>query len=210
MKLLLARRSKPFIMKNISHLKKIRFHLLVILVLFLNISCLSSRALFQETTKDWFIKGDANWNFSNNELIGKIKNGAGFVMTQDKYKNFILELEFKPDSTINSGIFIRCTNNEINPTDCYEVNIWDLHPNQDYRTGAIVTKSIPLALVQTIDKWNTYKIKNEKDHILVWVNGILTADIRDKVLTEGYIGLQASGTGEIRFRNVKIKTLKMD
>jgi len=80
----------------------------------------------------------------------------------------------------------------------------------NYRTGAIVTKSIPLALVQTIDKWNTYKIKNEKDHILVWVNGILTTDIRDKVLTEGYIGLQASGTGEIRFRNVKIKTLKMD
>ncbi|SKB24957.1 3-keto-disaccharide hydrolase [Maribacter arcticus] len=197
-------------MKNINYLKKIRFHLLVILVLLLNISCLNSQALFQENIKDWFIKGDANWNFSNNELIGKIKNGAGFVMTQQKYKDFILELEFKPDSTINSGIFIRCKNNDISPTDCYEVNIWDLHPNQDYRTGAIVMKSIPLAMVQTIDKWNTYKIKNEKDHIQVWVNGILTADIRDKVLTEGYIGLQATGTGEIRFRNVKIKTLKMD
>jgi hypothetical protein len=197
-------------MKNTNYLKKIRFHLSVILVLFLNISCLNSTALFQENIKDWFIKGDANWNFSNNELIGKIKNGAGFIMSQQKYKDFILELEFKPDSTINSGIFIRCKNNDINPTDCYEVNIWDLHPNQDYRTGAIVMKSIPLTMVQTIDKWNTYKIKNEKDHILVWVNGILTADIRDKVLTEGYIGLQASGTGEIRFRNVKIKTLKMD
>ena len=197
-------------MKNTNYLKKIRFHLSVILVLFLNISCLNSKALFQENIKDWFIKGNANWNFSNNELIGKIKNGAGFIMSQQKYKDFILELEFKPDSTINSGIFIRCKNNDIDPTDCYEVNIWDLHPNQDYRTGAIVMKSIPLTMVQTIDKWNTYKIKNKKDHILVWVNGILTADIRDKVLTEGYIGLQASGTGEIRFRNVKIKTLKMD
>ncbi len=197
-------------MKNINYLKKIKFHLLVILVLLLNISCLNSQSLFQENIKDWFIKGDANWNFSNKELIGKIKNGAGFVMTEQKYKDFILELEFKPDSTINSGIFIRCKNNDISPTDCYEVNIWDLHPNQDYRTGAIVMKSIPLAMVQTIEKWNTYKIKNEKDHIQVWVNGILTADIRDKVLTEGYIGLQATGTGEIRFRNVKIKTLKMD
>lgn len=197
-------------MKNTNYLKTIRFHLVAILVLVSNISCLNSKVLFQENSKDWFIKGDANWNFSNNELIGKIKNGAGFIMTQQTYKDFILELEFKPDSTINSGIFIRCKNNNINPTDCYEVNIWDLHPNQDYRTGAIVMKSIPLAMVQTIDKWNTYKIKNETDHIQVWVNGILTADIRDTVLTEGYIGLQATGTGEIRFRNVKIKTLKID
>ena len=197
-------------MKNTNYLKTIRFHLVAILVLVLNISCLNSKVLFQENSKDWFIKGDANWNFSNNELIGKIKNGAGFIMTQQTYKDFILELEFKPDSTINSGIFIRCKNSNINPTDCYEVNIWDLHPNQDYRTGAIVMKSIPLALVQTIDTWNTYKIKNETDHIQVWVNGILTADIRDTVLTEGYIGLQATGTGKIRFRNVKIKTLKID
>lgn len=197
-------------MKNTNYLKTIRFHLVAILVLILNISCLNSKVLFQENSKDWFIKGDANWNFSNNELIGKIKNGAGFIMTQQTYKDFILELEFKPDSTINSGIFIRCKNNNINPTDCYEVNIWDLHPNQEYRTGAIVMKSIPLAMVQTIDKWNTYKIKNETDHIQVWVNGILTANIRDTVLTEGYIGLQATGTGEIRFRNVKIKTLKID
>lgn len=197
-------------MKNTNYLKTIRFHLVAILVLILNISCLNSKVLFQENSKDWFIKGDANWNFSNKELIGKIKNGAGFMMTQQKYKDFILELEFKPDSTINSGIFIRCKNSNINPTDCYEVNIWDLHPNQDYRTGAIVMKSIPLAMVQTIDKWNTYKIKNETDHIQVWVNGILTADMRDTVLTEGYIGLQATGTGEIRFRNVKIKTLKID
>lgn len=155
-------------------------------------------------------KRDANWSLSNKELIGEIINGAGFVITQQKYKDFILELEFKPDSSINSGVFLRCKNYDMNPTDCYEVNIWDLHLNQDIRTGAIVMKSIPLSIVQTIDKWNTYKIKNEKDHIQVWVNGILTADMRDKTLTEGYIGLQASLIGKIRFRNVKIKSLKIE
>jgi hypothetical protein len=197
-------------MNDMNYLKKLRFHLLVIPVLFLNVMCLNAQALFQENTQNWLIKGDANWKFHNNELIGNIINGSGFVMTQQTYKDFVLEMEFKPDSTINSGIFIRCKNFDISATDCYEVNIWDLHPNQDYRTGAIVMKSIPLAIVETIDKWNTYKIKNEKDHIQVWVNGILTADIKDEVLIEGYIGLQAMGTGEIRFRNVKIKTLKKD
>lgn len=191
-------------------LKKLRFQLLIIPFLFLNLTCMNAQALFQENSKNWMIKGDANWEFNNNELIGNIVNGAGFVMTQQTYKDFVLEMEFRPDSTINSGVFIRCKNYDINSTDCYEINIWDSRPEQNYRTGAIVMKSVPLAVIETIEKWNTYKIETKNDHIQVWINGILTADIRDKALTEGYIGLQAMGTGEIRFRNVKIKTLEMD
>ena len=193
-----------------TYLKKTRLDALAILILLLNLSCNNTEALFQEDNKNWFEKGDAQWTFNNNELIGKVEEGAGFVMTQQAYKDFVLELEFKPDSTINSGVFIRCKQYDINATDCYEINIWDLHPNQDYRTGAIVTKFVPLAIVETLDKWNTYKIKGENDHIQVWVNDILTADMRDQALTEGYVGLQAMGSGEIRFRNLKIKNLKAD
>lgn len=190
-----------------NYLKKTRFHLLAIFVLFLNSTFISAQTLFQENTKNWVIEGDASWKFNNNELIGLVEDGAGFVMTKSVYKDFVLEMEFKPDSTINSGIYIRCKEYAINIEDCYEINIWDLHPNQDFRTGSIVKKAIPLVKVETIDKWNTYKIKNKKDHIQVWVNGILTADIKDKALTEGHIGLQAMGTGEIRFRNVQVKSL---
>ncbi len=197
-------------MTNINFMKKARFYLLVIVAIFLNISCRNSQALFQENNINWKRTGDATWNFSDNELIGSVNKGAGFVITQQTYNDFVLELEFNPDSTINSGIFIRCKNENISPIDCYELNIWDLHPNQDYRTGAIVMKSVPLAIVETNNKWNIYKIKAEKDHIQVWINNILTADIEDNTCTDGYIGLQANGTGEIRFRNVKIKPLKTD
>ena len=195
-------------MEYIDYLKKTRIHIIVLLVAFLNVSCDNSKLLFQENNTDWFEKGDANWGFFNNELIGKIKDGAGYLITKESYKDFILELDFNPDSSINSGVFLRCKNNDISPTNCYEVNIWDLHPNPDYRTGAIVLKSNPLSIVETIGKWNTYKIKNEGDHIQVWINGILTTDIRDDTFTEGYIGLQAKGTGEIKFRNVKIKKMQ--
>lgn len=184
-----------------------KFKIIIILVLFLTISCQNSEPLFQEDQKDWIEEGDAHWNFTNNELIGKVNDEVGFVMTKQTYKDFVLEMEFKPDSTINSGIFIRCKNFEINAEDCYEVNIWDLHLNQDFRTGAIVTKFKPLAIVETIGQWNTYKIKNEKDHLEVWINGVLTADMRDNTLTKGHIGLQASGVGKIKFRNVKISPL---
>jgi len=197
----LGKKSKKIEMKKLSNLSFIG-----VFVLFFTFSCNFSQRLFQENSKTWEANGDANWNFSNNELIGKITAGAGFVITKQAYQDFILELEFNPDSTINSGVFIRCKKEDINPTDCYELNIWDLHPNQDNRTGAIVTKTKPLAYVKTINKWNTYKIKVVKNHIQVWINGTLTADTKDKGLSNGYIGLQAKGTGEIKFRNIIIKT----
>ncbi len=164
--------------------------------------------LFQEESKDWFSDGDAEWKYVNNELIGSLDSGSGFVMTNKSYSNFILELEFKPDSAINSGIFIRCKENIISNTDCYEINIWDLHPNQDNRTGAVVTRAKPLEKVETLDKWNTYKIRNDRDQLQVWINDIMTINIKDKDLTEGPIALQAAESGKILFRNVRLTPLE--
>ncbi len=182
--------------------------LVIILVVLITMSCQNSDTLFLENGKDWIQSGDAHWSFSNNILTAKVNDEVGFVMTRNTYKNFVLELEFKPDSTINSGVFIRCKNYALSAEDCYEVNIWDLHPNQDFRTGAIVTKLKPLARVETIGKWNSYKIKNVKDHLEVWINGVLTADMRDHSRMDGYVGLQASGTGEICFKNVIISSIQ--
>ena len=69
-------------------------------------------------------------------------------------------------------------------------------------------KDSPLAIVETINKWNSYKIRCENDHIQVWINGIITTDIYDDVLIEGYIGLQAAGSGVIKFRNITIHYLE--
>ncbi|WP_237701153.1 DUF1080 domain-containing protein [Maribacter sp. HTCC2170] len=163
--------------------------------------------LFKKNSKECFISGDATWNFIDNEIVGIAKGASGFIMTKKSYKNFILELEFKPDSTVNSGIFIRCKNKELSMVDCYENNIWDLHPNQENRTGAVVNRSKPLIYVNTLDKWNTYKIKIEKNHLQTWVNGELITDLHDNDLSEGMIALQAAETGEIRFRNIKFQNL---
>lgn len=185
-----------------------RAKIVTVLVLILTVSCQKSESLFQENQSDWDQGGNAHWSFSNGELIGKANDEVGFVMTKSTYKDFILELEFNPDDSINSGIFIRCKNFELSAEDCYEVNIWDLHPNQDFRTGSVVTRAKPLEIVETNNKWNTYKIKNVNDHLQIWINDILTIDMKDNSLVEGYIGLQASGTGSIGFRNVKISPIQ--
>lgn len=184
-----------------------KYQMLLVCFISICISCQKSEKLFQKGAENWIEEGDAKWTFSSDSFSAAVNEGLGFLMTKNSYKDFVLELEFNPDSNINSGVFIRCKNYELSSEDCYEVNIWDLHPNQDFRTGAIVTKQKPLAIVQTIDQWNAYKIQIKDDHLQVWVNGVLTADLKDPTRAEGYIGLQAMGTGKISFRNVKISKL---
>jgi hypothetical protein len=173
-------------------------------------SCNQKEETLKGNFDGWQILGDAEWRFDQMELIGTVKDSIGFVVTENRYSDFILELEFKPDRTINSGIYIRCQNQKLSVTECYEINIWDLHPNQDFRTGAIVNRAIPLNYVETIGEWNTYKIQIQGDHLQTWINDIPTADLKDNSLAEGYIALQAMGTGEIRFRNVKFQSLSGD
>ena len=165
----------------------------------------SEKVIFQEDSKEWFQEGRAAWKFDGDQLIGTSLGGSGFVMTNKKYQNFTLSLEFYPDAGINSGVFVRCKNKDISNSDCYEMNIWDYHPDQESRTGSIVTRAKPLANVETIGKWNSYKITCEGNHIRTWINGKLTADIYDDNLSEGYIALQAAQPGRIKFRNVNIK-----
>ncbi|WP_461444720.1 3-keto-disaccharide hydrolase [Maribacter sp.] len=186
-------------------------YVLVILLPFLMALCSAqteAEPIFQENGTDYTVEGEATWRFENNELIGSLSEGAGFVMTKASYSDFMLELEFKPDSTINSGVFIRCQKRELSFEDCYEINIWDLHQKQEFRTGAVVSRFSPLKKIKTLNKWNRYRIKNEKDHLQAWINDILVVDLRDADLKNGPIALQAAEKGEIKFRNVKITKLE--
>jgi hypothetical protein len=193
-----------------NYFKPFSTHLAIALIFGCFSSCDQKEEMLKGNFDGWQILGGAEWRFDQNELIGTVKDSVGFIMTEDRYSDFILELEFKPDSSINSGIFIRCQNKEISFTDCYEINIWDLHPNQDFRTGAIVNRAIPLNYVETIGEWNTYKIQVQGDHLQTWINDVPTADLKDSGLAAGYIALQAMGTGEVRFRNVRFQSLSGD
>ena len=188
-----------------KYLNKVIFLVLIAFILF---SCENKKSLFDANSTSWLQKGDAEWKITNEEIVGSLLRGAGFIMTKDTYKDFELELEFYPDETINSGIFVRCKDYALSYTDCYEINIWDLHPDQKNRTGAVVTRSTPLAHVETLDKWSSYKIKNEEDHLQAWVDDVLVVDLNNQDLKRGPIALQAAEKGTIMFRNVRITKLE--
>jgi len=159
------------------------------------------------------------------ELSGTTVAGAGWVLnegviepnpTEDMtylispgvYDNFILTLEFYPVGNVNSGVFIRCQpEQEVNPTNCYEINIWDDHPNQDYRTGSIVTRALPLEKVVTVGQWNTGEIIADPYEISVRINGVVTAVYENNDLSSGFVALQRANAETVRFRNVRLEPL---
>lgn len=198
-------------MNFIDSIKKTKPLLLIPALLVLNSSCKNSQTLFQENASDWEKNGNATWEFTDEALTGSITRGNSFVMTNQKYDDYVLELEFNPDAAINSGVYIHCSEKVINTDVCYEVNISDTNANPDNRTGAIVPIAAPKATIESIGKWNTMKIKVEGNHFQVWTNGVLTADATDDKLSDGFIGLQALGNnqdnGVIKFRNIKITPL---
>ncbi len=168
-------------------------------------SCSQTSRPFQPKDNDWVEQGNADWTFRGGEITGTAKEQEGYLITRGTYRDFTLELEFFPDSTVNSGIFVLCEGYEMNPLACREVNIWDRHPNQQYRTGTIVARTEPVVTVPTIGKWNTYRIESRSDSLHVFLNGNLTAREAIGGVGAGHIGLQASGTGRVRFRQVRLR-----
>ena len=186
--------------------------LLVISFLVFFWSCQSNKLLdasnatqiFQVEDVDFSAQESSAWSFTDNGLIGE--GGSGYLISTDRYTDFILTLQFNPDKDVNSGVFIRCPNGDVSATGCYEINIWDDHTNQDFRTGAIVTHGKPLVTLYSVNQWNDYKIKAKGNRIEVWLNGEKTADLRDDKSSNGHIALQVLN-GTVQFRNVFVKRL---
>lgn len=186
-----------------------RLKYLTILICCIVCGCTSSVPVtYNEET--WTTYGDADWAFDGTELVATIDSGAGFVMTNVVFETFLLHVEFFPDDSINSGVFIHCQNSALSATDCYEINIWDHHPNQEFRTGAVVMRAPPLHHVATVNQWNEYRIRKSENRIQAWINDTQVVDLIDSDLKRGQIALQASGSGSITFRNIAITVLEPD
>ena len=169
-------------------------------------ACTGPTFLFDGATlADWQEVGEADWSVQDREIVAS-GTGDGFLATTGRYGDFHLRLEFWIDATTNSGIFIRCGDyTHIHPDTCYELNIWDEHPRQEARTGAIVFRFMPpLAQVQTVGRWNTFEVTAAGKFIEVRVNGDTTAVLEDADPAAGFIALQHWGEGTVRFRDIQL------
>jgi hypothetical protein len=141
-------------------------------------------------------KGAAHWDVVKG-AIRACDSGPGYLTSDRSFKNFALSLEFKAARDTNSGVFIR---------NGYEVQIWT-DQAAGYNTGAIVDVAKTAKHYDfKADRWNSYVITAEGDHITVLLNGEKTLDIHDSKLASGPIRLQYWDY-PISFRNIKIREL---
>ena len=189
--------------------------------------------------KGWTQRGGAaKYRAENGELIGtSVPNtGNSFLCTERDYGDFILELEFKVDPKLNSGVQIRsqCFDEpmeiehdgkkikipagrvhgyqvEIDPSD----RAWTGGIYDEGRRGwlADLKANEPARKAFKQNEWNKFRIECRGDSIRTWLNGVPAAELKDSMTSKGFIALQVHGVGKneetmgVRWRNIRIKDL---
>ena len=181
-----------------------------------------------QTLNGWTIKGgNAQYKVKDGAIVGTTANEQlnTFLTSNKLYGDFILELEYKVNPNMNSGIQIRSNSYphymdgrvhgyqiEIDPSERgWSAGIYDearrgwLHPVADDNTAA------KKAFKQ--NDWNHYRVEAIGDTIRTWINGVSAAHLMDDQTASGFIGLQVHGIygdqkpgTEIAWRNIRILT----
>ncbi len=131
------------------------------------------------------------------------------LWTEKKYKNFIIELDFKMgEGTVDSGVFLK-------NDDQIQIGISGSLKRDMTGSPYIPKKKYPKEaegvkeLLKEKD-WNTLKIKVLGNTYTVWLNGKqVVEDTSDTAIAEGPIGLQIhpGKEMEIFFKNIKVTEL---
>lgn len=158
------------------------------------------------STFGWAPRGNARWVVHGDSLSPIAGSGVGMLCTTSEFADFELEADVWIDGTANSGIFLRCpTTGDIDGFNAYEVNVYDPHP--DWPTGSINEVGRTRERVQTVGKWNRFVIRASGPDLQVTINEQTTLRVADGRSRRGCIGLQYNGTGEVFFRNLRLRPL---
>jgi hypothetical protein len=166
--------------------------------------------LFDGKSMDnWNKVGETNWRIEDGAIVAdkRTSKETAHLVSKDKYKDFMLYIEFWASDDANSGIYLRCQDPaKITDRSCYEANIYDQRKDPTYGTGAIVHFVEVDPMPKAGGKWNTYEITAKGRDITLVLNGKQTAKLRSDMFMEGPVTLQ-HGAGVIKFRKVAIKPL---
>ena len=171
--------------------------------------------------------GKAKYEVKNGAIIGtSVKNTPNsFLCSNRMYDDFILELDFKVDPKLNSGVQIR--SNSYPEYNNYRVHGYqvEIDPSARAYTGGIYdearrgwlndlsgNENARKALKQ--NQWNKLRIEAIGDTIKTWVNDVPASHLIDDMTDSGFIGLQVHDIGndsnkegaQVSWRNIRIIT----
>jgi hypothetical protein len=143
-----------------------------------------------------------------------------FLVTGQRYSNFILTLKFKLTGTegfINAGVQFRSRRLKDPPYEMtgYQADIgphyWASLYDESRRNKTLAAPDSSLiAKILHPENWNDYKIQCENKHILIYLNDVMTVDYTetdDTIPQEGLIGLQVHGGGKtvIAYKDIRLE-----
>ncbi len=164
--------------------------------------------------------GKAKYTTENGVIVGTAVPNTpnSFLCTKKQYANFILELEFKVDPGLNSGVQIRSHvykkdavviiggkkrkktagtvygyQVEIDPSErAYTGGIYD-----EARSGWLndLSKNEKARKAFKQNEWNLFRIVADGNSLKTWINGVPAADLKDDQTAKGFIALQVHGVG---------------
>jgi hypothetical protein len=147
-----------------------------------------------------------------------------FLATEKEYGDFMLEFEFKVDSTINSGVQFRSESKKEYKDGRVHGYQFEIDPSKRKWTGGIYDEArrdwlYPLDLNPSAKtafrngQWNKARIEAIGNSIRTWVNGNPAAFIVDDLTQKGFIALQVHSINkkedegkQMRWRNIRIQT----
>ncbi|MGB4400292.1 MAG: DUF1080 domain-containing protein [Daejeonella sp.] len=187
--------------------------------IFFTTSCQSYKPIFNgQDLSGWKIHGTEKWYVDNGELVCESgpEKKYGYLSTDKKYKNFVLDLDFKLVANGNSGVFIRSNVQgttiqgwqvEVAPAGLHTGGIYESYGREWLiKPGSEEEKKL------NPNGWNHMRIDVRGDNVNTYLNGTKMVSLNDSKVGagEGSIALQIhSGGGiNVRWKNLRIKELR--
>ncbi len=172
------------------------------------------------------LNGKARYAAKNGAIIGTTVFGEpnSFLATEKDYGDFILELEFKVDSTMNSGIQFRSLSLPEYRNGRVHGYQYEIDPSKRGWTGGIYDEArrdwlypldfnAPAKSAFKQGQWNKVRIQCIGNDIMTWVNEVPAAHLVDDMTAKGFIALQVHAIKDkkdegrqISWRNIRIQT----
>jgi hypothetical protein len=168
------------------------------------------------TTGNWVVLDDGTVTLKPRPGEKGWQRFDAYIMTQKKYGDFVLDLEFKIQEEGNSGVFFRVAD-PLDPVEQgIEVQILDTHglenPGHHDCGGVIRTSGPSKNMAKPAGEWNRYIITVQNNRLEVILNGEQIQDLRldESAMKDrpevGHIGFQDEAK-RVWYRNVRIKEL---
>lgn len=172
------------------------------------------------------LNGKARYEVKNGAIVGTTVLGEpnSFLTTEKDYGDFILEVDFKVDSSMNSGIQFRSLSLpqynkgrvhgyqfEIDPSKRgWSGGIYD-EARRDWLYTGDMNPTARNAFKQGV--WNKARVECIGNSIRTWLNGVPVAHLIDDVTAKGFIALQVHSISnkkdqgrQISWKNIRIQT----